>query len=292
MKLNSETKLPHRTEAVECLYFAAEDFGTQGIEYLPYFYAEARIDINDVRTGLRETSGVSKAMEIYSTSADLFWANDMIHDIDTQKIITSVPDGACFGSLPDFVDASFISRMETQFVQYLLRSFVTRIYRNSALNVYSLSGESRAEFISRCLELFDGPLRQELDLLHDVFKRRLEQLKEKFVPSSESSGLEQARIESQNRDIFSRYADYMAELFLQSRLGVQCFIEPPSRSPIMLELEERLAAMGVEAQNAISKINSSYKEKAQSLDDYLLHSNLKDIHLVRSCILWMPKKAN
>jgi hypothetical protein len=216
----------------------------------------------------------------------------MIRDVDPAKIISSIPDSCHCTNLPDFIDVGFISRMETQFVQYLLRSFVTGIYRNSALNIYSLSGESRAEFAGRCLDLFASPMRKELDLLHDVFKRRLEQLKEKYLASNESSGLEQARMESQDRDIFSRYSDYIAELFQRSNLGAYHPIEPFPNSSVMRELEERLAALGFEAQNAIMKLNNSYEEKARALDEYTLHPNLKDIHFVRTCILWMPKKAN
>jgi hypothetical protein len=292
MTSSSEKQLPHRTERVKHLYLAAENHGSREIEYYPCFHAEARIDFNDVRTGLRETVSVSKAMEIYSTSAELLWAKDMIRDVDPLQIVSSIPDGARCCGLPDFVDTGFISRMETQFIQYLLRSFVTGIYRNSALNIYSLSGESKAEFAGRCRELFAGPMRKELDLLHDVFKRRIEQLKEKYLASNEPSGLEQARVESQDRDIYSRYSDYIAELFQRSNLGAYHLIEPFSNSPVMQELEERLAALGFEAQNAIMKLNNSYEEKARALDDYILHPNLKDIHFVRSCILWMPKKAN
>jgi hypothetical protein len=39
----------------------------------------------------------------------------------------------------------------------------------------------------------------------------------------------------------------------------------------------------------ISKLSDSFNEKASAVDEYILHPNLKDIHLVRSCILWMPK---
>jgi hypothetical protein len=292
MTLNSSGQPPRYTQNTKSLYLAAERPGIGATEYLPYFYAEVRIDFNDVRTGLRDTFSLSKAMDIYSTGAELLWTKDMSRDVDTEKLTFEIPVGCRCGRMPDFVDAGFISRMETQFVQYLMRSFVAGIYRNTALNIYSLSGESKADFIGRCRELFDGPLRKELDLLREVFTRRLEQLKEKYLASSEPNGLELARIDSQNRDIYSHYSDCLAELFLRRRHGADLSAKPPAHSPAMPELEERLAALGFEAQNAITKITNSYEEKARLLDEYLLHPNLKDIHFVRSCILWMPKEAN
>jgi hypothetical protein len=287
---NTKTQSLRHTEKVNCLYYAVYP-EIRKVEYVPYFYAEVRIDFNDVRTGLRETFSLNKALEIYSSTADLLWIKDMVQDVDPQKMVSSAPEGARIGSLPEYVDANFISHMETQFVQYLLRSFATELYRNSALNVYSNSGESGSEFIGRCSDLFDGPRRRELDLLQDVFKRRLEQLKEKYLVSEEAMGLERARIESQNKDIFSRYSDRIAGLFLVSRFASAQSVMSFHNSPGMSELEERLAALGIEAQNAIAKLINSYDDKARALDEYILHPNLKDIHFVRSCILWMPKKA-
>jgi hypothetical protein len=287
---NTETQPLCRTDKVKYMYFAA-DPEIRAIECIPYFYAEVRIDFNDVRTGLRETFSLNKAMEIHSPYADLAWIKDMVQDVDPQKISASAPDGVHCNRLPDFVDANFLSQMETQFIQYLLRFFVTHLYRNSALNVYSFSEESRSEFSARCMELFDAPMRRELDLLHDVFNRRLEQLKGKYLISEEPIGLEQSEIESLNKDIFSRYSDRIAELSLRGRFESAASIELFHVSPGMLDLEERLVALGIEAQNAIAKLNNSYQEKAHALDEYILHPNLKDIHFVRSCILWMPKKA-
>jgi hypothetical protein len=282
--------LQRRADKVKYLYHApSSNFGE--MDYVPYFYAEVRIDFNDVRTGFRETFSLNKVMEIHSPCADFLWAKDMVQDVDPQNIAASVPEGVRFSRLPDFVDTSFISQMEIQFIQYLLRSFTTELYRNTALNVYSNSAESRFEFIWRCMELLDGSMGTELDRLQDVFIRRLEQLKEKFLASGESTGLEQASTESRNKNVFSRYFDRIAELFMVSRSLSGRAIEPFPISPGMLELEERLAALGNEAQNAVTSLTKSFQDRACAIDTYILHPNLKDIHFVRSCILWMPKRA-
>jgi hypothetical protein len=292
MSLNSQKKSPPPLDKVKYLFLAIENPNVPEIAYSPYFYAEAKIDFNDIRTGFRETVSLSKALEIYSNNADLLWSEDMIQDVDTQRILSSMPDEARLGSLPDFVSASFISQMETQFTQYLLRSYSIKIYRNFDLNVYSLSGESRSEFIGRCRELCEGPKRREMDLLHDVFKRMLEQIKQKYMDVNESASLEQSRTASQNKDIFSHYSERIAALFLRydskSNPSAGPF-HPPSG---MQDLEERLLSLELDAQKAIRKLLDSCEERAGNLDEYILHPNLKDIHFVRSCILWMPQKAN
>jgi hypothetical protein len=55
------------------------------------------------------------------------------------------------------------------------------------------------------------------------------------------------------------------------------------------DLAERLAATEAEARQAIEKILNSYREKALSTDEYIIHPNYRDIHLVRTSILWMPE---
>jgi hypothetical protein len=287
---NTETPAWHRPDKVLFLYLAV-DPKIRKVEYVPYFYAEVRIDFNDVRTGLKGTFSLNQAMEIYLPAADLLWSKDMVLDVNPENVVPTAPEGAHFGGLPDYVDANYIPRMETHFVQYLLRSFSIRLYRNSVLNLYSNSGENRSEFIERCRELFDAPRRRELDGLHDVYRRRLEQLKEKYLALGELIGLETAQIESQNRDIYVRYSDCIAELFLFGQFTSVRSTRPFHISPGMQELEERLMALGIEAQQSVTNLAHSYEDKARALDECILHPNVKDIHFVRSGILWMQKRA-
>jgi hypothetical protein len=279
------------TDKINHMYLENADSQTSNVEYCPFFYVEVRIDFNDVRTGFRSTESLNKALEIYAASADLIWSEDMIQDVDPQKITSSAPGDIRLRRLPEFVDAVGISQMETQFIQYLLRSHKTKIFRNFELEVYSGAGESLSDFASRCLDLLEGSKRHELDSLHDVFKRRLAQIRQKYLGASASDNIEMAKIESQSRDLFSQYSERIDELFLQPEPGLN--IEGNSRHIPRknLELEERLLALEMEAQQAIAKLWDSNKAKAQSIDEYILHPNLKDIHFVRSCILWIPAKA-
>lgn len=290
MAENLEQHGTQRNEKTKSLYLSRGDSETHCLEYFPYFYAEARIDFNDVRTGFRETRSLSKALEIYSHHADLFWVEDMIRDVEPGKMQSFPPANVQLSSLPEFVDDKFVSLMETQYMQYLLRSFEARLFKNSALNIYSNAGESREDFIARCSELLENSMREDLDHVCDVFNRRLEQLKEKYLPSDEFLELEIPQLESRNRVAFSQYSEHIAILFLKGdlRLRPGVSIQPSQRG---LELEECLIEVEQEARRAVGGIMESYGYKAQALDEYILHPNLRDIHFVRSCILWMPKKA-
>lgn len=272
------------------LYQIMDGLPDSSLPLAPFFWAEVRIDFNDVRTGFREMVSLSKALEIYSGTADLLWTDDMIRDVDPAKTSSSAPEGVAVGTLPAFVDANFFAVMESRFVQYLLRSFEVKIYRNFDLNLYSLSGESRSEFRARCLELLDGARREELYQLHEVYKRRLEQARQKYLTVSESQVLEQARTESRNKTYFSRCCERVAQLFYNAELRVDTPL-PSQQEMLAQELDEKLIAVELEAHQSVAELQNRYEEKAGKLDEYILHPNLKDIHFVRSCILWMPKGA-
>ena len=292
MRQNPQNSQRSVLNNVKYLYCAIENAQGAGIEYVPFFYVEARIDFNDVRTGFSSMISLSKAIELHSFSADLPLVADMVRDIDLRSTSSSMPDSARLSRLPEFVDEAFMSQMETQFIRYLLNFFKITVYRNFELNVYSNAGESLPGFAARCMELLDGARRRDLDSLHEVFNRKLGQIEQKYLNEGSSNDFEVARTASQNRDIFSDYLEKMAGLFLQSKpvlnpSGDRSQI--PRSNP---ELEERLMSLAVEAKEVTAELWNSYTEKARSADEYILHPNLKDIHIVRSCILWIPAKAS
>jgi hypothetical protein len=290
MRQNQNIGLP-AADKIKHLYLRKADSQASNAEYCPFFYMEVRLDFNDVRTGYRATESLNKALEIYAASADLIWAEDMVQDVDPRQVASSAPADIRIRRLPDFVDAAYISRMETQFIQYLLRSYKTKIFRNFELDVYSSAGESLSDFTMRCLDLLEGSKRHDLDSLRDVFNRRLEQIKQKYLDAGVSDNIELAKMESQSKDIFSQYAERIAELFLRPEPGLNAAgnsLHIPRRN---LELEERLLALEMEARQAIAKLWDSNRAKSEAIDEYILHPNLKDIHFVRSCILWIPCKG-
>jgi hypothetical protein len=259
-------------------------------EFSPFFYAEARIDFSDVRTGFCETVSLKKALELFY-DPDLLWVDDMIRDIDPDNIGNVIPPGVCINPLPEFVDEQYISKMEAQLVQYLMNRFEAKVYRNSVLNIYSLSGESLNQFTNRCLELLEGIMRQEFESLHDVFNRKLRQIKQKYLGyEDDPRESEIANEDSMNRKFFSKTSERIAGIFMSAEPSMRPVAGPFRNFQGAQELEDRLLSLELEAQQVIGKLWDSYVEKAQSVDEYVLHPNLKDIQLVRSCILWLPNK--
>lgn len=277
----------HAADRVKSVFLLPDaDARASQPELLPYLCFEVRIDFNDVRTGFRENVSLSKALEIYSTGADLLWTDDMIRDVNLTQTVSSAPEGVRLGVLPEFVDSRYLSQMEIQFARYLLRSFETKVFRNFDLNLYSYSGESRADFRRRCKDLLEGPKRQDLDSLHEVFVRRLEQSRQKYLVPAHAEALDQVKSESQKKDALSRWSDRIGAIFYHGAPDFEMAAEVPGAG--VPDLDDRLVALEVEARQAVRKLCDGYEEKVDAVDEYILHPNLKDIHFVRSCILWMP----
>lgn len=276
---------------VPCLFYEIGDLQSVDCEYLPFFYVEARVDFNDVRTGFRSMVSISKASELHPIGLDLSLVEDMIQDVDSRKAKTVIPQAARLGKLPDFVDTGFMSQMETLFIRHLLNSFKARVYRNFELDIYSSAGESLEDFTERCMDLLNGARRKDQDALHEVFNRKLGQIEQKYLNGGTSDDFEMARTASQGKDVFSNYLERIAGLFLQSKLAPPSSSDDRQNAKGNPELGERLLSLESEARNAIAELWASYRQKSESVDEYILHPNLKDIHIVRSCILWMPAGA-
>jgi len=286
-----ETRWLRSSEKIKHLYLRQPCPGS-GTVFLPHFYVEVRIDFNDIRSGFRDTVHLNRALRLNSDNSEALWAGDEMWEVDPKKLTAVKPESARVASLPEFVDADFIARMESSFLRYLLRSFSVKAYRNFILDIYSHPGESRDDFIRRCQELLSGPMRRELDSLHEVFMRRLQQIGQKYLPVDDDGPLDAAKTVSQFRNAYYSSSERIASFFLQSGCdendNTMLFCDPPAENE---ELQERLSSLEWEAKRAIAEVKQSYEDKARSVDEYLIHPNLKDIHFVRTCILWMPAQA-
>jgi hypothetical protein len=283
--------MPSTIENVKNLFWIQESSGMQQREYVPCLYVEAKMDFTDVRTGFSETFSFNKAMKIPSGKSEHIWDDNSVQDIDPGKLGVVVPENAGFSSLPAHVDGSFLSWVETQFFQYLLRTFAVKIYRNFDLDTYSCSGESRNDFIIRCTDSGKGLMYSEFDSLHEVFMRKLERLQQKYLEIEGAGAREAFKPNSLDREFFYRISDRISSIFLRTELNTQRFIQPSESASGTHEFEERLLALHSEARESAAKILDSFDEKVRSVEEYILHPTMKDIHFVSSCVLWMPAGA-
>ena len=269
---------------------AAED-----LEYVPRLYFEARIDMSDVRSGFCDTYSINKALEIHPMEDDAMWTPDMALAVDTSLIEEGLPREGRTREIPDYLDAALLPRLETLFLSYLMRYFEVRVFRNFALNVYSAPGENLDDFKLRCLDVLGEAFRNDLDALHDVLIRKLEQLREKDL--RESAGLTStldfdiAKIDSQVKSRMHDVSESITNLFLKAERNLDSHLDASYSPWSATEFDQRLSFLETETRNEIQRLIGLYQERLQTIDEYVIHPNFKGIHLVRTCILWVPVEA-
>lgn len=257
--------------------------------FVPYLYLEAKIDFSDVRTGFRSSCNINRAVKIPAGRQEWFWDDGAAVEVDPDKLGSAVPEGASIADLPEFVDKSFLARIETRFVEYLLRVYSVEVYRNYSLGLYSSSGETLRDFIIRCADLYKGLMYGEFDSVHRVFLRRLERLQQKYLGTKDSEDLEKSQKDSSDRELFYRVSERISALFLRTEYSIQHVSLNSAQIFRKHELQERLRDLYLEARETVTRILDSYEGRIRSVDEYILHPTMKDIHFVTSSILWMPE---
>ncbi len=272
--------------------FLRPESPAQELDYEPFFYVEARIDFSDVRSGYHATLGMNSVLDMIPLDAEIVWTRDMVRPVDAGAIQTTRPEAARLRTLPPFVTAENLSQVETQYLAYLMRNAEVRVFRNFALDSYSFPGESRDDFQARCLDMLHEPFRHDLDAMREVVNRRLARIEEKYLISVRSGEFESDRRTTQGRSRLHAVAEGIADLFLSTELTLgDSDLEPRHPDPRLPDLEQRLQTLEADVFLEIQRLLNSYQEKIRNIDEYVIHPNHRDLHLVRTCILWMPAGA-
>jgi len=288
MFLTRSTSLPKPNPANPVRHFHLKTADAQK-EYNPFFYLEAKIDLADVRSGLRESLSVTRALEIVQFDGDALWTEDMVQGVDPATVEAGLPAVPALRPLPSHVDAACLKRVESQFLRYLLRHFAVCIFRNPYLRLYSLPGETNEDFTTRCLEILAQPFRAELDDIRELSDRKLERVKLAYLKPAGPGGIAEERASAELRNRIHEMAERVEELFVTAELTA----EPAEGDPMFSEtadgtVEQRLAQIEVEARDAIRRLAIEYTAMAGNLDECVVRPSMRDIQVGRASILWIP----
>ena len=291
----TKRRMTQKLKDIESLYLPPEVSSDKRstIDYSPYVYIEASIDFNDIKTGYRGAIKLARALKIYEHHAEPGWSEEINQDANIEKIRGTQPREARLCPTPEFMDAEFIDIVKKRYIDYIVRTWKKILYCNSGLNIYSVEGESMDEFIARCREQFLPRMGEALNQLRVIFNRMQEQLKEKYLGICETELPESAPLapETNDRDIYSRYAERIAALFLNAASSAGDAGDDAPRMDKNSELEERFIALMAKARRKIALLRESYEKKTELIDEYVLRPNLKNVRCERSGILWMPRNA-
>lgn len=283
---------PEQPRGIKFLYFCPDSWA-RAEPWAPYFYLEARIDYADVRSGYHMTCGLNHVLDLQPYDEDFTLTRDMVRTVASEAMRTTKPEGATLLSLPVYITEDLVQRLETQYLSFLLRHAEARVFRNFALNIYSYPGETHNEFQLRCLDVFKESFRGELESLREVVNRRFERIEQKYISRTRRGEFELDRRVASARSTLHAVAENIAELFLRTELTLESADVTPMRypDPSRPDVEQSLEILETDVRRDVGRLLNSYQEKIRNIDEYIIHPGLKDLHLVRKCILWMPAGA-
>ncbi len=281
-----------QSRGIRILYFCPDSWAPAQ-PWAPHFYFEARIDYADVRSGYHMTCGFNHVLDLRPYDEDLPLTSDMVRVVAPEAIRNTKPENAALISLPVYITEDLLGRLEIQYLSFLLRNAEARVFRNYALNIYSHPGETRDEFQARCLDVFKESFRGELDSLREVVNRRFERIEQKYISRTRTGEFESDRRAASTRSTLHAVAENIAELFLRTELTLESADVTLMRypHPSRTDVEQSLEILEMDVRRDIGRLLNSYQEKVRNIDEYIIHPGLKDLHLVRKCILWMPAEA-
>ncbi len=270
-------------------YCAGESEQAPQAEYEPRFYFEARVDFIDLRTGFHHTTSVSETVRLLPPEGEMLWTPDMLEPVDPERVQPEAPPDVRLRPLPPFVSDEALRFYERYVIQYLMRTAGIRLLRNRELNLCSTQGEHPDDFHRRCLERFKDPFRREMDLLHEVAHRRLEQLKNKYLDDTVPDEFDMSGIALKNRNRWRLAADRITKIYLRTDVLADApALQAQDAEPPRNEIKERLWEVEEEVCRQVRGLLRRFRESAAAVDDYFVRASHKDIHLVRTGILWLP----
>lgn len=272
-------------------YFRPPEGAGSGADYYPHYFFEAKIDIDDIRSGYHETRSISRALEVRPCHADEFWTADMLASVDLSGVQAEAPAGVALHPLPSYVTEEMLDQAERQFVLYLMRHEKARFYRNYALKMYSAAGESAWDFSNRCLEILNDGFHADLNSPREAINRRLELLRERFFAQMRTDEIDASHWALRQRDCLNAVTERIDAMFLDAGIFSTTRIsEVACSGETLTDLEEKLIALQREALREVESLIASYRERACNIDEYVVHPGLRDVHMVRTGMLWMPRR--
>ncbi|GAB4220031.1 MAG: hypothetical protein Kow001_00030 [Acidobacteriota bacterium] len=254
--------------------------GSSGASELRLLF-DVRLDYLDVRSGARGRASLTLAAPPL-VDPELEWTEDLVETAPEAELVEIVPPGP----------ASWPGGSEDQMRRFLLRCFRLGIWRNSALGVYSVPGETREDFLRRCIELLSDEQDKALQDIRQVYLRRILELEQRALDSLEHPLWEGEQVDrravdirdafSEIREIFSRY--------LQTPPGADLAVPDVSGWGEKLDVEcrERMEKLWMDLLPILNRIRGRLLWRAGQIEPYTMSLNHSSIDIQPRGFLWPP----
>ncbi len=242
---------------------------------------DVRLDYLDVRSGARgRASQVLAAPPL--VDSELEWTEDLVETVPEAELVEIAPPGP----------ACWPGGSEDQMRRFLLRCFRLGIWRNGALGVYSVPGESREDFQRRCIELLADEQDAALQDIRQVYLRRILELEQRALDSLEHPLWEGEQVDRRAADIRNAFSE-IREIFSQYLLTPPgADLELPDVAgwgeKLDVESRERMEKLWMDLLPVLNRIRGRLLWRAGQIEPYTMSLSHSSIDIQPHGFLWPP----
>lgn len=252
--------------------------GADAARDCPDLLFEVRFDFHDVRSGLSGSeSGLFTAQML--VDEDLDWTTDMVCSFEPAGLVEIKPIRVL--EWPAAADA--------QITRYFLKNRRTVLWKNGELGIYSQTGESRDEFVARCVELVSEERRSVLTQVRDIFIHRFLEAEQRALDAlqdEEWTSRERDRRSAELRNAFSEIRESFSRCFLRDRLEPLTKKDLAWTSRLDVETQERLETVRDECLSMFNRLTHEVLKRARGVEIHEVSLSHDEIDIVSRGFLW------
>lgn len=274
----SRRELREESESVEQLYVVTSSTRPD----LPLGLYECGVTWDQARDGIHHTVVRTVAVPISAPTLSLVWSQAMMIESDRLEITRERSREIA----PDFRDGEALRRAiedgREELKSFLLERERLPLLHNRELGIYSKPKETRNELLDRCLELSRNVAEQEADCLESTFRRKLDQVRERFEK-------EQRQIDETSESLMARREDASlpwGKLLHDIMSGRAHQLQPRnSREADFLQQVDQLRR---EWDRDLLAIEEQMLSRAHAIEPTLVAPSLRGIELRKTTVIWTP----
>jgi hypothetical protein len=207
------------------------------------------------------------------------WTRDLVERVESSSLQECSPLHSI--SWPEVADKKLL--------RYLLQFYRIPLWKNYRLVLYSTPGESKKDFIRRCISAQRDERNVALQKVKDIFLRRFLELEQKFLQITEDDdlgieGRDQAL--SRIRDLFSDFRDGFSRCFLNDSLVPLEETDLDWTGNVRIDFQERIDKLRADFVAQYNEVVRSNRQKAECLEVYEVPLAYSHVDIVSRGVLW------
>ncbi len=246
---------------------------------VPSLLFEIKIDLQDMRSGYRYSDWGLFVEGPWIDDVDLEWTADMVKWLDPTELVET--PGKIMLAWPELADQKVI--------RYLTRYYQPRAWKNFNLNLFSHSGESEEDFVSRCREECRERREKDLRKVRELFYHRFVELERRLIAvadQEEPTESWRARRTIRIQDAFNELREHMSRMLLNANRPISAFPPAPMAEGIGVDGKARFDALCREFLNRYNEVLTDYEAQANQIEPYLVPLAYAQIEIVSRSVLW------